>query len=292
MPQMQPPPETAFLRNVLIRLASFSSIALLLIGLLFLLLSHFGWARHLAGAGVTIVSGGAALAILSLIGASFVNFRLDAELKEAAQIAARISEGDTGAADDFDEGDSELKTSLREIAIYLGEKAAISNRIATGDLGAEIAFRSDRDRFGEAFQNMIDRLRVLVQTEEERDRLQKSILKLRSEVSEVAAGDLTVNADTTPEITGAIAAAFNSMTSELRSLIGQVKETAFQVSSSASAISDTTEQLARGSEAQSSQISLTTSAISNMAAQIQGSPPIRWQTPATARRRSRTTSAR
>ncbi len=109
----------------------------------------------------------------------------------------------------------------------------------------------------------------LVQTQEKREKLQQSILKLLEEVSEVAAGDLTVQAEVSPEMTGAIAEAFNSMTKELRSLIKQVKDVTFQVSTAAISINDTTEQLARGSEAQASQITRTTSAISNMAVQIQ-----------------------
>jgi twitching motility protein PilJ len=115
----------------------------------------------------------------------------------------------------------------------------------------------------------VEKLRVSVQTQDERERLERSIKKLLDEVSEVAAGDLTVQAEVTPEMTGAIAGAFNSMTKELRSLIKQVKDVTFQVSTSANAINDTTEQLERGSEAQASQISRTTSAISQMALQIQ-----------------------
>ncbi len=116
---------------------------------------------------------------------------------------------------------------------------------------------------------MVDQLHELVQTQEKRDRLQESILKLLKEVSEVAAGDLTVQAEVSPEMTGAIAEAFNSMTRELRSLIKQVKDLTYQVSSSSKSINDTTEQLARGSEAQASQISRITTAVSNIAVQIQ-----------------------
>lgn len=258
--------QNTFLRNFLIRSSSVLSIILLIVGLFILLASYFRATPNNLTA-LSVISGGVVMAIFSLLGANFVNIKLAGEIKAASRIAAQISDGETVV--DFDEGASELETALREIAEYMAEKSAVADRIATGDLSAEIALRSENDRFGESFQNMIDKLRILVQTEEERDRLQKSILKLLGEVSEVAAGDLTVNAEVAPEITGAIAEAFNSMTAELRSLIGQVKDVTFQVSSSANAINDTTEQLARGSEAQASQISRTTSAISNMALQIQ-----------------------
>ena len=182
-------------------------------------------------------------------------------------IAGRISLGES-----FDNiGGSDLSDALREISFYMQEKSLVADRIATGDLSATVFLRSDTDAFGQSFQNMIDKLRQLVQTREERDRLQKSIVKLLDEVSEVAAGDLTVQAEVSPEMTGAIAKAFNSMTKELRSLIRQVKDVTFQVSGSANAINDTTEQLAAGSEAQASQISRTTAAISGMASANSGS---------------------
>ena len=112
-------------------------------------------------------------------------------------------------------------------------------------------------------------MRPLVETQEKRDALQDSILKLSREVSLIAAGDLTVEAETDEYMTGTIAVAFNSMTDEFRSLIKQVKDVTFQVGTSANAINDTTEQLARGSEAQSVQISRMTTAVSDMALRIQ-----------------------
>jgi twitching motility protein PilJ len=69
-------------------------------------------------------------------------------------------------------------------------------------------------------------------------------------------------------MTGAIADAFNYMTGELRSLIRQVKEVTFQVSTSAKSISENTKQLAEGSETQALQIQKTSTAIENMSLQI------------------------
>jgi twitching motility protein PilJ len=258
--------QTAFFQNFLIRFSSFLSIVFLAIGLVFLFASNF---EGVAGGAVSlpIITGGAILAICSLVAANLVNSRLDKELKETLLLASQIAEGDFTA--EFEENEGEIKTALKEISSYLEEKSALIYMIANGDLSGKITLRSEADHFGKAFGNMLENLRVTVQTEEERACLQKSILKLLGEVSEVAAGDLTVSAEVTPEITGAIAEAFNSMTSELRSVIGQVKDVTFQVSASANAINDTTEQLARGSEAQASQISRTTSAIANMALQNQ-----------------------
>ncbi len=263
---------TKSLWDFIVKVASILAVFLLLLGAGLTYASNFGLTEN-KWASVLIVFFAVALAILSLIAVGFDNYNLENRIAEATKIAGHLAIGELPEADKnrfVDESDeNELINSLKEISVYLREKSDASDSIAAGDLSGDVVLRAETDAFGASFQNMIERLRLVIQTKEERDFLQKSILKLLSEVSEVAAGDLTVQAEVSPEMTGAIAEAFNSMTKELRSLIKQVKDVTFQVSSSANAINDTTEQLARGSEAQASQISLTTAAISQMALQIQ-----------------------
>jgi twitching motility protein PilJ len=251
--------------NLLIKIFSFLAVIFLLLGASLVATAHFGLTENKI-AGVLTVSFAAVLAIFALVVLNFSNFKLSRELKEASEIGHHLAQGEF--FDEEAEETSDLLFALQEISAYRREKAAIFDRMALGDLSTEIVLRSDTDAFGQSLKNMADKLRQKVQTEEKRDQLQSSILKLLSEVSEVAAGDLTVQAEVSPEMTGAIAEAFNSMTKELRSLIKQVKDVTFQVGASANAINDTTEQLARGSEAQASQISRTTQAISQMALQI------------------------
>lgn len=263
--------QKSFLQSLLIKVSSLFSVIFLTVGLIFLYSSYFGIETNVKlGLLLTTLGGVSAFAIIA-----FMNFSLSSaqsELKESTQIAHQLAQGDFAEDlldEEFDERKDELKFLLRNISVYFKEKSAIAEQIATGNLTADVELRSEADVFGKSFQNMIDKLRTIVQTEEKRDSLQKSILKLLEEVTEVASGDLTVQAQSTSEITGEIAEAFNFMTAELRSLIGQVKEVTFQVSNSAKAINDTTEQLARGSEAQASQISRMTSTISNMAGEVQ-----------------------
>ncbi len=262
--------QKSFLQNLLIRISSFFAVLFSLVGLIFLYASYFG-AETNTTVGMGITSLGILLAVISLLVTNFQTSSLQNELKESTQLAHQIAHGETEY--DFDESDIdesyELKSLLQNAALDLKEKAAIAEQIGNGDLSTEIRLRSETDSFGKSFQTMIENLRVLVQTEERRDQLQKSILTLLEEVTEVASGDLTVKAKGTSEITGEIAEAFNFMTTELRSLIGQVKEVTFQVGTSAKAINDTTEQLARGSEAQASQIARMTSTVANMAMQVQ-----------------------
>ncbi|MEZ5429234.1 MAG: methyl-accepting chemotaxis protein [Pyrinomonadaceae bacterium] len=252
--------------NLLSKLSSFLAVALLLLGA-GLAYGSFSGGTPIGFGGLVCLGAGLGLAAFALVTVNLVNLAARRELDFAAEMAGQIANGEL--LDGEIESDSQLLIALQEISDYLYSKALKADQISTGDLSVDVALRSDMDVFGKALRNMIDKLRLLVQTEEERDLLQNSVLKLLREVREVAAGDLTVHAEVSPEITGAIAEAFNQMTKELRSLIKQVKDVTFQVSTSANAINDTTEQLAKGSEAQASQITRTTSAISNMALQIQ-----------------------
>ncbi|MGI9056070.1 MAG: methyl-accepting chemotaxis protein [Pyrinomonadaceae bacterium] len=252
--------------NLLTRAASFFAVILLLLGAGLIMASYFGWTENQI-AGVCTIILGVAVGIFSLITTNISNLKLQHELRTATDIAHQLAQGEM-LEDDFD-GGTEMFDSLIDISTYFKNKSQIISRISSGDLSDEVVLNSDSDKFGKSFQDMIGKLRPLVETQEKRDALQDSILKLSKEVSLIAAGDLTVEAETEQEMTGTIAVALNSMTGEFRSLIKQVKDVTFQVGTSANAINDTTEQLARGSEAQSVQISRMTAAISDMALRIQ-----------------------
>lgn len=207
-------------------------------------------------------------AIISLFALLFSNIFLAQQsrnIREGIELAHRLSQGES--LDSLPDG--ELADALNSTSLYLKERTSQIRNISKGDLSTNITLRSDSDGLGDAMQQMVEHLRFELGTQETRDRLQRSIVKLLGEVSEVSAGDLTVQAEVGPEITGEIADAFNQMTRNLRSLIKQVKDVTMQVATSASAINDTTEQLADGSRAQASQINRTTSAISEMTQQVQ-----------------------
>ncbi len=116
---------------------------------------------------------------------------------------------------------------------------------------------------------MLDNTLTLIQSREERDSIQASIMKLLEEVSGVADGDLRVEAEVTADMMGAIADAFNTMINELRRIISNVQEATLQVSSSANEIQATAEHLAQGSETQAVQISDSSAAIEEMSVSIQ-----------------------
>lgn len=252
--------------SLLLKTFSFLSIAFLLLGTVLVNASYLGLPENDFAAGLILAFGVLAV-VLSIFAVNLSHISLSNELYEASALAGQLSRGEL--LDNDSVAHTELIHSIKELSGYMQEKAQLADRIATGDLGGKVSLRTDADVLGCSFQHMMDELGELVQTEEKREQLQRSIMKLMEEVSEVAAGDLTVQAEVSPELTGAIAEAFNSMTRELRTLIKQVKDLTLQVGASSNSINDTTEQLARGSEAQASQIARITSSISNLAAQVQ-----------------------
>lgn len=252
------------LSNLLLKGSSVVACLLLALATALVLAAHLGYADSYTPGVVTLVVA-AAVGIISLVSVNLSNVRQSSEIRSAIEKAHRVSQGEF--IEDLPV--SALDDSLKDVSDYLRARSTELRKIAAGDVSENVELRSDSDHFGDSMQHLVERLRFTLGTADTRDRLQRSIVKLLDEVSEVSAGDLTVQAEVGPELTGEIAEAFNQMTRNLRSLIKQVKDVTFQVATSATAISDTTEQLAGGSVAQASQISRTTTAIASMAQQVQ-----------------------
>ena len=195
--------------NLIIKIASFLAIVFLFLAAALSYISHFSSPQNPAALVLTVIFA-AGLAAFTLVTAHFSNIKLERELKNATKIARQIAGGEI--VENIDTDESELLAALEDISDSLRNIIVQADQISTGDLSANIALRSDADIFGQSLQSMIEKLRSLIQTQEERDYLQQSILKLLCEVSQIAAGDLTAQAKVSPETTGAIAEAFNTKT--------------------------------------------------------------------------------
>jgi len=141
--------------------------------------------------------------------------------------------------------------------------------IGNFDTRTEVFSLDELGTMATSLNAMLDNTLALIQTREERDAMQSAVIKLLDEVSGVAEGDLTAEAEVTADITGAIADSFNFMIAQLRDIISGVQEATLQVSSSANEIQTTAEHLAQGSEAQAAQISDTAAAVDEMSVSIQ-----------------------
>lgn len=130
---------------------------------------------------------------------------------------------------------------------------------------------TSRDELGamaNSMNSVLDETLTLVQSREDRNRIQSSIQKLLDDISGVAAGDLTQEAEVTAEVTGAIADSFNYMISELRQLVASVNVTTTHVGQSARTVLSTAEGLAQGSVGQAQQIAQASTSIDQMVRSI------------------------
>ncbi|HEX9927645.1 MAG TPA: methyl-accepting chemotaxis protein, partial [Pyrinomonadaceae bacterium] len=226
--------------------------------------------RDFAEPNIVVFSGIMLSVLFCLLGirSAFNNLQ---RLKQTVADAQRLAKGDFSfelAARKKDEI-GELEAALNHTVSYLRQAANSADQIAAGNLLVSPTPRSENDLFAAALKNMLDSLREGAQTKSERDRLQFSIMKLLEEVSDVADGDLTVEAEVTAEATGAIADAFNYMISELRSIVSRVQAATAEVGNTAVEIRATTERLSEGSEMQAEQIAATSTAMEKIAASIQ-----------------------
>lgn len=104
--------------------------------------------------------------------------------------------------------------------------------------------------------------------EETNLRNQEAILHLLDEMGDLADGDLTVNAEVTESITGAIADSINYTIASLRELVQEINRATEQVNSATAQAQGTSNQLLQAAQKQSVQIKETGDAVEQMASSI------------------------
>ncbi len=192
-----------------------------------------------------------------------------AELEQANQLATLVIVVSTVIA--LILGVVLITALLRRFSKQIESLLAVVGRIREGDYDARVDVYSN-DELGTtaaALNDMLDTTTGLIQSESQRDAIQTSVMTLLDEVSLVAEGDLTIEAEVRDDMTGSIADSFNFMIEQLREIIGNVQEATTEVSSSATEIQTTAEHLAVGSESQATQIVDTSAAIDEMSISIQ-----------------------
>jgi twitching motility protein PilJ len=103
----------------------------------------------------------------------------------------------------------------------------------------------------------------------ENERNQEAIMRLLDELSNLADGDLTVQATVTEDITGAIADSINYAVEALRDLVTTINDSAIQLDSAAKQTQGAAANMAKASGAQSRQISAASESMADMAASIE-----------------------
>jgi methyl-accepting chemotaxis protein len=140
----------------------------------------------------------------------------------------------------------------------LRQLAMLTLRIARGetDARAQIAGSDEIYMVANSMNNMLNNtVRLMQQTQGQRDNLQSQVEKLVSEVSGAGEGDLRVQAEVTTDALGVLADSFNYMVEELSSLIVRVKIVAGEVEGTTAAILNCMTQLVESGDIQRNQIS-------------------------------------
>ena len=101
------------------------------------------------------------------------------------------------------------------------------------------------------------------------ERNQQAILRLLDELSNLADGDLTVEATVTEDITGAIADSINYAIEALRELVATIDNTSILVDAAAKQSDATVRHLVRSSEMQAKQTAAASEAVTHMAQSIE-----------------------
>ena len=116
-------------------------------------------------------------------------------------------------------------------------------RVKDGDYGTRVnvTTKDELGSLGEGFNDMLDKISGYIQTEEDRERIQRQAIHLMDTVSEAADGNLTVEAEVTADELGAVADAFNMMTANIKDLINDIR-------SAGDSIVNATEKLLQSAE--------------------------------------------
>jgi twitching motility protein PilJ len=145
--------------------------------------------------------------------------------------------------------------------------AQVAKQAAAGNLQARARVDS-KDELGQmavAFNVMLDRITRLVQTEDERDQLQRRLMEFLVLVSDVSKGDLTKRGQVTADMFGNLADAFNLMLDRFGQLMKQVREAAGRVNESAGDLRETSGQMADTARNQAAESVRTLTAVEGLA---------------------------
>ncbi len=150
------------------------------------------------------------------------------------------------------------------------ELADVTSKVQMGDytVRSKVKTHDELQVLGDSLNAMLDRITNLIQTEDAKTALDKSMFELLMITSAAAEGDFTKRAEVTADAVGSLADSFNQMSEQLSNLINQVNATSTRVVSASSEIIATTDQMSRSSETQAEQIANVSSAVEEMSISI------------------------
>lgn len=110
------------------------------------------------------------------------------------------------------------------------------------------------EKIADAFNQMMDRLSTVIQTEEEKREMQTNVIKFLQIMTAASEGDLTKRAEVTPDVFGSMADAFNLMADGLSELVKEVKNSAEDIGEKSIVLNDIIQKLQKGAEIERQEI--------------------------------------
>ncbi len=153
------------------------------------------------------------------------------------------------------------------------------NSVRKGNLGAQATVYSE-DEFGQLAAGFNEMARVIFTTtheatrkaaeqEEAKENLQRQVIRLLDDVEGAARGDLTVQAEVTADVLGAVADAFNLTIQNLRDIVQQVKVAAREVTKGATNSETFARALSSDALRQAEELAVTLNSVQVMTDSIQ-----------------------
>jgi len=144
----------------------------------------------------------------------------------------------------------------KHISKPLSTIAAGIEEIKKGNYAARINIDS-RDEFydiAQTFNETMDRITTLIQTDEERQKMQENIMNFLEILSAASEGDMSKRAEVTPDVFGSLADAFNLMAEGLAELIEEVQKSANEANEKSAELVKITDTLSLGAGQQENEI--------------------------------------
>ncbi|HEV8322855.1 MAG TPA: methyl-accepting chemotaxis protein [Myxococcota bacterium] len=143
---------------------------------------------------------------------------------------------------------------------------SVADHIRAGefDTRARVFTADELEQLGRSLNEMLDRIVMLIQSDEDKRRLQRNIVALLELVSAASDGDLTARGEVTPDELGSVTDAFNLMLESIGSLVVQARRAAEEVSRSASGLKSAADEMAEGAKLQAESIDSTTRKIKTL----------------------------
>lgn len=216
-----------------------------------------------------------AVAVVTYVTATFLTpNEVDNHIKRAGLVMAFVS-GLTGA------GISLVlsKTTSKQVQRATSDLQAQFDRVCKGDLSVQATVYSE-DELGQLASGFNRMSRAILTTTSEAQRkaeeqeqakedLQRQVIRLLDDVEGAARGDLTVQAEVTADVLGAVADSFNLTIQNLREIVQQVKQAARQVAKSSADSESFARSLSSDALRQAEELAVTLNSVQVMTDSIQ-----------------------